>query len=123
MCLKLAGLFAHSQPHPQMVGPRLAESSKGCKIMEKSSRIIAGILQRSLRNSGTTQSSLFRHLALMAIMFLAIPVWAAVGGRIVGTIADPTGAVVPGAQITVINQATGIMQHAVSDSKGLFSFE
>jgi hypothetical protein len=91
--------------------------------MENSSRSIVEIPHRAWRNSATTPAILFRHLALLAMMLLAIPVWAAVGGRIVGTITDPTGSVVPGAQITVTNTATGIVQHSASDSKGFFSFE
>jgi hypothetical protein len=91
--------------------------------MESSSRSMDEIPHRAWRDSANNPAILFRHLTLLAMMLLAIPVWAAVGGRIVGTITDPTGSVVPGAQITVTNTATGIVQHAVSDSKGFFSFE
>ncbi len=43
-------------------------------------------------------------------------------GSISGTVTDPTGAVVPGSQITLLNQATGLTQHTVSSAAGLYSF-
>lgn len=43
-------------------------------------------------------------------------------GSIYGTVADSTGAVIPGAQITVRNVATGEIFHALSNSTGDFSF-
>lgn len=48
---------------------------------------------------------------------------AAVGGRIAGTIVDRTGAVIPDAQITATNTATGIVQQTRSDDAGRYSFE
>jgi hypothetical protein len=41
-------------------------------------------------------------------------------GSIVGTITDPSGAVVPTATITVINPATGFTRHAGSNAQGYF---
>jgi len=82
-----------------------------------------GIPRIASHGGGNATAHLFRCFAFLAIVFLTIPLWAAVGGRIVGTITDPSGAVVPGADITVTNTATGIVQHATSDSKGFFSFE
>ena len=43
------------------------------------------------------------------------------GGSIGGTITDSTGAVVPGAQITVQGLATGISRQVVSDSAGSYT--
>ncbi len=48
--------------------------------------------------------------------------WAAVSGRIAGTIADPSGAAIPGAHITVTNTAQGIKTKAAADTKGDYSF-
>jgi hypothetical protein len=43
-------------------------------------------------------------------------------GNIQGTVADPSGAVIPNAQVTVINTATGVKHQAASSSGGVFSF-
>lgn len=43
-------------------------------------------------------------------------------GGISGLIADPTGAIVPGAEVTLQNQATGVKLSAVSTAAGLYSF-
>jgi hypothetical protein len=41
-------------------------------------------------------------------------------GRIVGTVADPTGAVVPSASVTVVNEKTGQERKVVADGAGYF---
>ena len=43
-------------------------------------------------------------------------------GQLTGTITDSTGAVVPGAQVTLINVATGISMEAASTEAGLYTF-
>jgi hypothetical protein len=43
------------------------------------------------------------------------------GGSIQGTVTDPSGAVIPGAKITVANPATGYSKALVSDSAGFYS--
>ena len=48
--------------------------------------------------------------------------WAAVSGRIAGTITDPSGAAIPGAHITVTNTAQGIKTKAAANTKGDYSF-
>src|SRR5947207_15837746 len=35
-----------------------------------------------------------------------------------GTVTDPTGSVVPGARVSVINEATNVKQEKVTDSRG-----
>ncbi len=42
--------------------------------------------------------------------------------RISGTVTDPSGAIVPGATVTAINEATGVALTQVSSEGGLFSF-
>jgi hypothetical protein len=44
-------------------------------------------------------------------------------GTIKGTVSDPTGAVLPGASITIHNPVTGLQRNAVSDSAGNFIFQ
>lgn len=43
-------------------------------------------------------------------------------GSISGTITDAAGAVIPGAQVELLNSATGVKQHTVSSSAGLYTF-
>lgn len=43
-------------------------------------------------------------------------------GSISGTITDPGGAVVSGAQVTLLDPATGVTQHTQSSAAGLYSF-
>jgi hypothetical protein len=42
--------------------------------------------------------------------------------RITGTVTDPSGAVVPGASVTAINEATGVTYTQVTSEGGMFSF-
>ncbi|MGD0269722.1 MAG: carboxypeptidase regulatory-like domain-containing protein [Candidatus Sulfotelmatobacter sp.] len=43
-------------------------------------------------------------------------------GRILGRVSDPSGAVLPGARITLLNEATGISRDAKSNDSGDYSF-
>jgi hypothetical protein len=43
-------------------------------------------------------------------------------GSLSGTVSDPNGALVPGAQVTLLNKATGVSQHTVTTGAGLYSF-
>jgi Carboxypeptidase regulatory-like domain len=48
--------------------------------------------------------------------------WADITGSISGVITDPSGAVIPGANVTAIAISTNIQHTAVTDSKGFYSF-
>ncbi|MGA7521203.1 MAG: TonB-dependent receptor [Acidobacteriaceae bacterium] len=63
-------------------------------------------------------------LALLLLLFPGTPTAFAQAGRggISGTISDPTGAIVPGAKVTLLNSATGVSLHAVSSAAGLYAF-
>jgi Carboxypeptidase regulatory-like domain len=64
-------------------------------------------------------------LSSVAIAFLflaAIPLRAAGGGSISGTVVDSSGAVVPGATVRLTNTAQQTTYRAVFDSQGIFSF-
>src|SRR5260370_3995987 len=68
-------------------------------------------------------SSARRSFLLLAFASLAVALmWGAVTGRISGTVKDPTGAVVPNAQITVVETQTGIKTESKTDSSGTYSF-
>jgi hypothetical protein len=57
------------------------------------------------------------------LVFTAIGALGQAGrGSVSGTITDPNGAVVPGAQVKLLNKATGVSQHTVASGAGLYSF-
>lgn len=43
-------------------------------------------------------------------------------GSITGIVTDPSGALVPGAKVTLLDKATGVKQHTVTSAAGLYSF-
>ncbi len=64
------------------------------------------------------------HFALWFYFLLAIcmPLTAqTVDTMILGTVTDSTGAVIPGATVTVVIPSTGIEKRAVTDSSGEYS--
>jgi hypothetical protein len=56
------------------------------------------------------------------MVFAAAWLRAATGGSISGTVADPSGAVIPGATLRLVNTAQQTVYRAVSDSQGSYSF-
>lgn len=58
----------------------------------------------------------------LLVVLACMPAWSEVGGQISGTIHDPTGAVIPAAELAVTNIATGVVQQSKSDGNGLYSF-
>jgi hypothetical protein len=66
-----------------------------------------------------------KQISLCALL-LSFCVTAALGqagrGGISGLVTDPSGAIVPGASVTVLDQATGLTQHTVATAAGLYSF-
>jgi len=62
-------------------------------------------------------------LLISFLLFAGGRVYAQAGrGSISGTVTDPAGAVVPGAQVVLLNQATGVVEHSVTNSAGFYSF-
>jgi hypothetical protein len=47
--------------------------------------------------------------------------WASVGGSISGTVKDPSGSVVPHADVTVREVSTGVLHHVQTDNKGYYT--
>jgi hypothetical protein len=66
----------------------------------------------------------FKRNAQVASVLLALHglTWAATTGSISGTVKDPSGAVIAGAQITATNTATNVPAKTVSDDKGVYTF-
>ncbi|MCA1606169.1 MAG: carboxypeptidase-like regulatory domain-containing protein, partial [Acidobacteria bacterium] len=64
---------------------------------------------------------------LLALLFTCLFTMTAVGqvttGSLSGTVSDPSGAVLPGATITVVNNATGAERTAETSGTGTFDFQ
>ncbi len=64
-----------------------------------------------------------RRFALVALIVLVAPgaAWAQEAtGKIVGTITDPTGGLIPGAKVTVTNVATDVSRQTRTDKEGFY---
>src|SRR5262245_7404739 len=68
-----------------------------------------------------------KRLQLVRVLFLSVLVSAAgttalsQTAQVTGRVSDQSGAVVPGAQITLTNTATGINRESVSNDEGYFT--
>ena len=60
-------------------------------------------------------------LFILGLVLLCTAARAQEAATIVGTVTDPTGAVVPNAKITITNTDTGTMRTTVSNGTGLYS--
>ena len=66
-----------------------------------------------------------RNFVSICILFLcagSVAFGQAGRGSISGTITDPDGGVVSGAQVVLLNKATGVTQHTVTSGAGLYTF-
>jgi hypothetical protein len=63
----------------------------------------------------------FVYLIMTAVLITG-ECFAQVGGRITGIIKDPSDAVIPGATVSVTNEATGAKQAATTDTEGTYAF-
>jgi hypothetical protein len=59
----------------------------------------------------------------LAIVLISPALWASEGGSLLGTVADPSGRPVPGAQVTATEAATAVKQTITTDGRGFFSFQ
>ncbi len=66
------------------------------------------------------RSSAFAAIAVLVVVFSSIAVAQVITGTIIGTVSDETGAVLPGVDITVRNQDTGISRSVVSNDEGSY---
>jgi hypothetical protein len=63
------------------------------------------------------------YLAALLAFLVSMPAYAQkITGTIRGTVTDPTGAVIPGAKVTVKNEDTGLTRSANTTSAGIYSF-
>lgn len=67
--------------------------------------------------------SLLPRIGLALALFSSSLVWSQnITSNIIGTVADPGGAVIPGASVALRNEGTSVESKTVSDGSGLFRF-
>ena len=65
----------------------------------------------------------WRASVCLLVLFASMAALGQAGrGTISGTVTDAGGAVIPEAQVTLVNPATGVSQHTVTNSAGLYTF-
>ena len=73
--------------------------------------------------STTRRGSAFWLTVFGLLATLAVPLLGqSTGGRIIGRIGDPTGAVLDGVKVTLTNQATGVSRETQSNGNGDYTF-
>jgi hypothetical protein len=79
-----------------------------------------------LRWTPVNFKSICQKLVCLAIsLFLAVPPplsAQSANGRVLGRVADPSGAVLAGAKVTLVNEATGISRDALTNESGDYNF-
>ncbi|MBI4474210.1 MAG: TonB-dependent receptor, partial [Acidobacteria bacterium] len=61
-------------------------------------------------------------VVLLAVMLFPVAVLGQATGSVRGVVKDPTGAVLPGANVTLTNKATGVSVQMVTNETGAYSF-
>lgn len=81
-------------------------------------------MEISMNHSKASATLMFSLLlACILVVCAATAAFAQAGrGGISGLVSDPTGAIIPGARVTLLNQSTGVTQHTVTTAAGLYSF-
>jgi hypothetical protein len=64
----------------------------------------------------------FFRLVVVLSLFTTIPLCASVGGSISGTVVDPSGALIPGATLRLVNTAQQTIYRTAADKQGFYSF-
>jgi hypothetical protein len=62
-------------------------------------------------------------IAVALFTVASSPLSASDGGSLLGTIADPSGKMVPGAKVTATETATAVKQTVITDRQGFYSFQ
>jgi hypothetical protein len=74
-----------------------------------------------LRRNRMKRRHIVGAFVVVACLLLASTTWAQTDtGRIVGTVTDSTGGVIPGVTVTATSEKTGAVRSTVSDEKGFF---
>ena len=62
--------------------------------------------------------------ALLFTLILTTSAWSQVSrGTILGTVKDPSGAVIPGVSVTIVNEGTNLSRTLITDETGSFNAE
>ena len=73
-------------------------------------------------NPGNTRLGLIFALIFALVFLASIPVYSqVVGGTILGTITDPTGAAIPGTKVVIKNVATGVITAVTTNAQGIYN--
>ncbi len=76
----------------------------------------------SQTNPGNTRSGLIFALIFALVFLASIPMYSqVVGGTILGTITDPTGAAIPSTKIVIKNVATGVITTVTTNAQGIYN--
>ena len=68
-------------------------------------------------------SKLYRVLAIVSVLLFASALWAQGGaGELTGLVTDPSGAVVPNAEVKLTNTATGVTRTTTTTQAGIYRF-
>jgi trimeric autotransporter adhesin len=78
-------------------------------------------MKRLIPSAQINTTLTFALLAAFAMLASGVAFGQIKSGVITGTVSDPTGAVIPGATVTVVNQETNITATAVTDESGGFT--
>ena len=73
-----------------------------------------------LNRFGRLVFGISKAFCIVAVLCASIA-WASVAGSISGTVKDPSGRVVPNAEITIRETNTGLSHHATANSKGYYT--
>jgi len=76
--------------------------------------------RRTLARTATRVSGLLAVLGLALILGSPTAYAQVLGGRVSGTVVDPTGAVIPGASVALRNDASGAELRGTTDAKGFY---
>jgi hypothetical protein len=81
-------------------------------------------MRTSIDHCKVSATRMVSFLFVWVLLVCAASVALAQAGRgsISGLVSDPSGAIVPGARIALLNEATGVAQHSVTTAAGLYSF-
>src|SRR5579864_5044970 len=101
----------------------LPDYSKVCFRRNFARKFWPELLGGSPMSSPTMRRMVLCLSAVSLLSFLVLPASGqSTGGRILGRVADSTGAVVTGVQVTLINEATGVSRDTKTDQSGDYTF-
>jgi hypothetical protein len=70
--------------------------------------------------AGSFVRKISKSLCIVGLLSASL-VWASVGGSISGTVKDPSGSLLPNAEVTVREVNTGLLYHTHTDGKGYYT--